>query len=158
AEGRDGISSAPSPHQPTKHNPAFLRWVTAALLLVLAGILGAIAVDNHLHLGPLLVPLLVLLALILRAQESLKAFAFTAWVLAFVAASMTWPQAFGKWLGYDLKSLIVPLVQIIMFGMGTKLSGQDFVRVLIMPRPVLIGVVLHFGVMPLTGYTLARIF
>jgi bile acid:Na+ symporter, BASS family len=52
----------------------------------------------------------------------------------------------------------VPLVQIIMFGMGTKLSGQDFIRVLVMPRPVLIGVALHFGVMPLTGYLIARMF
>src|SRR5262249_8390926 len=85
-------------------------------------------------------------------------FAFAAWVLAFVAASMVWPEAFYRWLGYDLKNLIVPLVQVIMFGMGTKLSAQDFVRVLVMPKPVLIGVALHFVVMPLTGYTIARTF
>jgi BASS family bile acid:Na+ symporter len=100
----------------------------------------------------------VLLALLFRAQENLRGFSFTASVLAFVAAAMVWPRAFGQWFGFDLKLLIVPLVQIIMFGMGTKLSGQDFVRVLLMPRPVLIGVALHFGVMPLTGYTIARIF
>jgi BASS family bile acid:Na+ symporter len=99
-----------------------------------------------------------MLALVLRMQETLRGFAFTAWVLAFVAACMLWPKAFGQWFGYDLKSLIVPLVQIIMFGMGTKLSGQDFVRVLVLPRPVLIGVALHFGVMPLTGYSIARLF
>jgi BASS family bile acid:Na+ symporter len=116
------------------------------------------ATGNHGRLGQLLVALLGVLALILREQERFQGFAFTAWVFAFVAASMVWPQAFGHWLGYDLKFLIVPLVQIIMFGMGTKLSGQDFVRVLLMPRPVLIGVILHFGVMPLTGYTIARTF
>ena len=135
-----------------------MQVMTAAFLLAVLGILSAMAMGRLIQLGPLLVPLLASLAILLRAQENLRGFAFTAWVLAFVAASMVRPQTFSHWLGYDLKSLIVPLVQIIMFGMGTKLSGQDFVRVLVMPRPVLIGVALHFGVMPLTGYTIARTF
>ena len=135
-----------------------LRRLTAVFLLAVVGILFAMAAGYRRGLGPLLVALLGLLALVLREQENFRGFAFTAWVFAFVSASMVWPQAFGKWFGYDLKSLIVPLVQLIMFGMGTKLSGQDFVRVLVMPRPVLIGVALHFGVMPLTGYTIARMF
>jgi BASS family bile acid:Na+ symporter len=122
------------------------------------GLLVAMALGLPGDLGPLLVGLLVLLAMVLREQPNLRGFAFTAWVFAFVAAAMVWPRAFGHWFGYDLTSLIVPLVQIIMFGMGTKLSGQDFLRVLVMPRPVLLGVVLHFGVMPLTGYTIARTF
>jgi BASS family bile acid:Na+ symporter len=109
-------------------------------------------------LGPILVGLLALLALALRQQESIRGLAFAASVFTFVSAAMVWPHAFGQWFGYDLKFLIVPLVQIIMFGMGTKLSAQDFVRVLVMPRPVLIGVALHFGVMPLTGYAIARTF
>ncbi len=142
--------------QTMKETPTSLRLVTAAILLAVLGSLSAKAFDTQIRIGPWLVPLLALLALVFRAQESLRSFAFTAWVLASVAASMSWPQAFGQWLGYDLRSLIVPLVQIIMFGMGTKLSGQDFVRVLVMPRPVLIGLALHFAVMPLTGYTIAR--
>ena len=36
--------------------------------------------------------------------------------------------------------LIVPLIQIIMFGMGTTLSVADFTRVLRMPWPVFIGI------------------
>lgn len=144
--------------KPLKGAPTLLRWVTAGLLVVVLGILSAMALGNQSRLAPLLVPVLALLAVVLRAQATFRGFAFTAWVLAFVAASMVWPQAFGHWLGYDLRYLIVPLVQIIMFGMGTKLSGQDFVRVLVMPRPVLIGVALHFGVMPLTGYAIARTF
>lgn len=134
-----------------------LRPLTAALLLLLVLLLVAMATEHHAHLGALLVLCLALLALALRGQGALRGFAFTAWVFTFVAASMVWPGAFGQWFGYDLKSLIVPLVQLIMFGMGTKLSGQDFLRVLVMPRPVLIGVVLHFGIMPLTGYTIAKI-
>jgi len=141
-----------------KGTPASLPFVTAALVLAVLAILSAMAIGHQIRLGQWLVPLLAVLALVLRAQESFRGFSFTAWVLTFVAASMIWPQAFGHWLGYDLKFLIVPLVQIIMFGMGTKLSGQDFVRVLVMPRPVLIGLVLHFGVMPLTGFAIARTF
>lgn len=156
AEGSE-VKLSPEP-RPAKQGPLLLVFITRILVIGLLGVLSLIAFGHQVHLGPWLVPLLVGLAVILRAQETLRGFAFTAWVLAFVAACMIWPQAFGQWLGYDLKALIVPLVQIIMFGMGTKLSGQDFLRVLVMPRPVLIGVALHFGVMPLTGYSIARLF
>ena len=139
-------------------NPKWLRWLTAALILAVLAVVAAMVANPQLRLGPWLIPLLALLALVFRAQESLRSFAFTAWVLTSVAAAMVWPQAFGHWFGYNLGILIVPLVQIIMFGMGTKLSGQDFLRILVMPRPVLIGVALHFGVMPLTGYGIARLF
>src|ERR1051326_860987 len=141
-----------------KAGGSFLRWITVALLIVVLGCLGAMAANTHLRAGLLLVALLVCLALSLQVQPNLKTFAFTAWVLTFVSASLVWPRAFGRWGGFDLSLLIVPLVQVIMFGMGTKLSAQDFVRVLVMPRPVLIGVALHFGVMPLTGYVIARTF
>src|SRR5437868_8626177 len=71
---------------------------------------------------------------------------------------MTRPAWFSEYFGYDLKLLIVPLIQIIMFGMGAKLSADDFVRVFVVPWPVFIGVTLHYTVMPLTGYTIARVF
>src|SRR5690242_13806470 len=136
-------------------------WVRLATALVMAAVLAVVVALGAAHvarLAPFLAPLLALLAVLLRAQERWRGFAFTAWVLTFVAASMVWPRMFGQWFGHDLKFLIVPLVQLIMFGMGTKLSAQDFVRVLVMPRPVLIGLVLHFAVMPVTGYVIARAF
>jgi len=105
-----------------------------------------------------LVLLLACAAVALARHRTLKSFAFAAWVFTFVTASMVWPAAFGSWFGWDLKNLIVPLVQIIMFGMGTKLSPADFARVLKMPWPVFVGVGLHYSVMPLTGYALARLF
>ena len=94
-------------------------------------------------MGALLVLVLAGMAVAIMRHRTLKSFAFTAWVFTFVAASMVWPAAFGTWFGFDLKNLIVPLVQIIMFGMGTKLSAADFVRVIVMPWPVFIGVALH---------------
>ena len=87
-----------------------------------------------------------------------KKYAFTLWVLVAVAASMSAPGAFRTWFGRDLKVLIVPLIQIITFGMGTTLSGKDFRNVLVMPWPVFIGVALQFLIMPLVGFAIAMTF
>src|SRR5512137_2598345 len=87
-----------------------------------------------------------------------RKYAFTLWVLVTVAASMSYPAAFRSWFGTDLKVLIVPLIQIITFGMGTTLSGRDFRNVLVMPWPVAIGVVLQFVIMPLVGFAIAMTF
>jgi len=108
--------------------------------------------------GSLVVAALVLLALASMAHRFFRGVAFTVWVFAFVAAAMFYPAAFGTWLGWDLKLLIVPLIQIIMFGMGTTLNVGDFVRVLAMPWPVLVGMVLQFTVMPLAGFFIAPLF
>jgi BASS family bile acid:Na+ symporter len=88
----------------------------------------------------------------------LKRFSFTIWVFAFVAMSMFYPGAFMTWFGHDLRILIVPLIQVITFGMGTTLSARDFGRVFAMPWPVFIGFALQFGVMPLVGFGLANLF
>jgi bile acid:Na+ symporter, BASS family len=109
-------------------------------------------------MGLILVLALAAVAVTFMCLPALKGLAFTAWVFTFVAASMVWPGVFATWWGFDLRFLIVPLVQIIMFGMGTKLSVGDFTRVLAMPWPVFIGVGLHFFVMPLAGYSIATLF
>ena len=109
-------------------------------------------------LRPALIALFASLALYSMGHPALKYYAFTFWVFAFVAASMGYPVLFLTWRGFDLKFLIVPLIQIIMFGMGTTLSLADFGRVLKMPWPVFIALVAHFVIMPLTGFTLARMF
>jgi BASS family bile acid:Na+ symporter len=114
--------------------------------------------DRTEHIGPAVVVLFASLALYVTFQRVLKSFSFTAWVFAFVAASLVYPVAFGTWFGFDLKALIVPLIQIIMFGMGTTLSSRDFLRVFKMPWPVLIGFVLQFSVMPIAGYLIAKAF
>jgi len=109
-------------------------------------------------MGLILVAGLVAVALVFMTHPTLKSVAFTAWVFVFVAASMVWPGAFGKWFGFDLKFLIVPLIQIIMFGMGTTLSAADFTRVLAMPWPVVVGIVLQYTIMPFVGFGLATAF
>lgn len=93
-----------------------------------------------------------------KPREFYKKYAFTIWVLFFVAVSMTRPGLFRVWFGTDLKILIVPLIQIITFGMGTTLSGKDFKNILVMPKPVLIGIGLQFTIMPLVGFGIAMTF
>lgn len=83
---------------------------------------------------------------------------FTGAVVTCVAAALCFPYLFISTGGYALIGLIVPLIQVIMFGMGTTLSLGDFARVLVMPRGVLVGLLLQFGIMPVTGYAMATVF
>lgn len=106
----------------------------------------------------LLVTSLALFAVYVNLHPRLKSFAFTIWVFVFVAWALFHPSAFGEWFGIDLKILIVPLIQIIMFGMGTTLNLSDFTRVFKMPWPVFIGVFLQYSTMPIAGLLLASLF
>jgi bile acid:Na+ symporter, BASS family len=108
--------------------------------------------------GPMIVAVPVFLALFFTGHPVLKRYAFTVWVLASAAAAMVFPSAFGKWFGYDLNGLIVPLIQIITFGMGTTLSAGDFQRIFAMPWPVFAGIFMHFIIMPLVGFSIAYLF
>ena len=109
-------------------------------------------------MAPILILLLGCGALYLMGQKKLKQYAFTVWVFAAVAASMIYPQAFDTWFDMDLAILIVPLIQIIMFGMGTTLNIYDFKRVFKMPGPVFIGIFLQFLIMPALAMGLVLLF
>ncbi len=137
---------------------SFLRYFKFVFVICLAAVVIMLTTGRRAGLGPALIVMFASLALYFMSHPFLKSFTFTAWVFAFVAVSMVYPIAFGSWFGVDLKILIVPLIQIIMFGMGTTLSVADFGRVFKMPWPVLVGFVLQFSVMPLTGLALAKIF
>ncbi|MCK4430441.1 MAG: bile acid:sodium symporter family protein, partial [Candidatus Aminicenantes bacterium] len=128
----------------------FLISVLATFVMLAAGFRSAV--------GPVVIVLFASLAFYCMRHEVFKSYAFTIWVFAFVAASMFYPLAFGIWFGFDLKILIVPLIQIIMFGMGTTLNVKDFGRVFTMPWPVFIGIFLQFTVMPLAGCGIAMFF
>lgn len=59
---------------------------------------------------------------------------------------------------FRFTTLFIPLLQLIMFAMGTTLSVADFTRVFKMPAGVLIWLVCQFTIMPLIGFGLARTF
>ena len=127
---------------------ALLTTATAVMLLI----------GYRSEVGPLVIATFAAFALFCMGHPFLKSFAFTIWVFAFVAASMFYPGGFMTWAGFNLGVLIVPLIQIIMFGMGTTLSVADFTRVFKMPWPIGVGMVLQFSIMPLTGLLLAKAF
>ncbi len=110
-------------------------------------------------IGVAVVTMFVSLAIGVRGTDTiLRDFAFSIWVFASVAAAMFYPAPFTEIGGFELSVLIVPLIQIIMFGMGTSLSIKDFVGVVKMPKGVIVGLICQFTIMPILGITLALSF
>ena len=98
------------------------------------------------------------LALLARRVRGLHGLGFTFSVLAFGAAALSWPAFFISWGDFEWKRTIVPLVQLILFGMGMTLTFDDFRRVVEMPKAVAIGFGLQYTVMPVMGFSFARLF
>nr|WP_240426424.1 bile acid:sodium symporter family protein [Tunicatimonas sp. TK19036]WKN40376.1 bile acid:sodium symporter family protein [Tunicatimonas sp. TK19036] len=107
--------------------------------------------------GWLLTAFFLCLSLAFRSYEALRGFSFTLLILASVTAAMFHPEYFRQIGGFDLKRLFTPLLQIIMFGMGTTMSMQDFAGVVRMPRGVVVGMLCQFTIMPLVGFSLAHL-
>lgn len=122
------------------------------------GFVTATLLEEHVYAGWLLMLFFLLIAAILRRHELMKGYSFTVMILAAVSLSMYYPQYFVSVGDFKLSTLIVPLMQIIMFGMGTGLSVADFVAVIRMPKGVIAGVSCHYLIMPLVAYLITRIF
>jgi BASS family bile acid:Na+ symporter len=105
-----------------------------------------------------LVALFLILALASRMVRALQGLGFSCVVLAVGAAALVFPEAFTAWGGFPLKNAITPLVQLILLGMGLTLTLDDFRRVFVMPRGVVLCCVLHYTIMPLGGWCFARLF
>jgi BASS family bile acid:Na+ symporter len=108
--------------------------------------------------GLLLIAGFVSLSIAVRGFQRFKGFSYTLWIFTAVISSMFYPQYFISIGDFQLKKLIVPLLQIIMFGMGSQMSFRDFTGVIKMPRGVFVGVFSHYLIMPLVGFTIAGIF
>ena len=54
--------------------------------------------------------------------------------------------------------MILFVIQLVMFGMGTQMRIKDFTNVKTMGKGVLVGVLCQFSIMPLVGYMLTRVF
>jgi BASS family bile acid:Na+ symporter len=74
-------------------------------------------------------------------------------ILAIIA-SVTAYAVPGLFL--PLKGSIMPLLTVIMFGMGLTLTAADFKHVAIRPQVVGLGVLLQYTVMPLTALIIGR--
>ena len=60
------------------------------------------------------------LAISLRTSAMFKGLSFTVLIFAAVSAALFYPGIFSEIGGFDLKGLIIPLLIIIMFGMGCR--------------------------------------
>ncbi|HEY4290486.1 MAG TPA: bile acid:sodium symporter family protein [Puia sp.] len=116
-----------------------------------------LATGNIRQAGPFLVVSFLTLAFGLRGWPRFKGFSYTIVILAAVTAALYYPFAFIQYRGFVFATLITPLIQLIMFGMGTSMSINDFVGVVKTPKGVLIGVFSHYLIMPVVGFALASI-
>ena len=107
--------------------------------------------------GPVVVALFALLAIGFNGYDKLKGYVFTMAIFAGVCLSMYYPQYFTNLGDFKFTALIIPLIQIIMFGMGTSMSVGDFAGIIKTPKGVLIGITAQLAIMPVVGFILAKV-
>ena len=78
---------------------------------------------------------------------------FAIWALVSAVLGFVFPEFFAS-----LAFLIVPILGIIMFGMGMTLRTEDFLEIVKRPKPVLVGLLAQFTLMPLIAYLLTIVF
>ena len=113
--------------------------------------------DFHHYAGWLLMLFFVCLALGFRGHELLRGYSYTIMIFAAVSLSMYYPQYFIQVGDFKLSKLIVPLLQLIMFGMGAALSWKDFAGMRSMAKGVILGLIFQYSIMPLLGFTIATL-
>ncbi len=107
--------------------------------------------------GPFLIGFFLFGAIAFQGYQHLKGFTYTIMIFAAVTTALYYPHYFVEIDGYKLTGLITPLIQLIMFGMGTSMSVGDFISVSKAPKAVLIGISAQFIIMPVLGFGLASI-
>src|SRR5688500_2488813 len=93
---------------------------------------------EHEWAGWLLMLFFISIAIAFSSSKLLKVLSFTLIIFAAVTLALYHPEYFQCWCGFKLSELIIPLIQLIMFGMGTSMSLQDFAGVVKTPKGVVI--------------------
>ncbi|WP_375583587.1 bile acid:sodium symporter family protein [Cyclobacterium xiamenense] len=130
--------------------------LAGALLLFVVALL-MLAMRNTSHLGPVLIACFLCASLGVRGFQATKGLSFTLLILAVVATALNYPAYFLEMNGFELAELITPLIQLIMFGMGTSMGVRDFIALAKAPKSVLVGVVAQFSLMPTIAFFLASV-
>lgn len=133
------------------------------LLLYLSGISFLLFsllhfIDISFSSGFFLISGFIILAIAVRGFKNFKGLSYSLMILTAVTVSMYYPQHFLSIGSFQFKSLIVPLLQIIMFGMGSQMSLKDFGGVIKMPKSVIIGILCQFTIMPIAAVSIASLF
>jgi bile acid:Na+ symporter, BASS family len=108
--------------------------------------------------GILLGAFFIFLAIAMRGISSFRGFSYTFIIFAAVSISMYFPEYFKSIGDFNLPKLIVPLLQIIMFGMGSQMSLKDFEGVVKMPQGVFVGIICQFSIMPFIAMAVLFVF
>lgn len=141
-----------------KNSGAMKLYLALAMLLAAAEILLLSFGNGKLPVsGLLLFGMFYALAFCVQNTEKLKGLSFTLQIFACVSFTLYFPEIFTNW-GFDTNKLIVPSIQVIMFGMGTKLSIADFVRELKKPLKIIAGTAMVFIFMPLVAFLIIKVF
>lgn len=130
------------------------------ILLVVMAVTPAWLMNKPEIWQPIAVIGAIAFAISLRFSKKFRGYQFTAWIIAAVVVAMIFPERVLHVGELDLRNkwLLLIIVQLVMFGMGTQMRLKDFAGIAKTPRGVLIGIVCHFSVMPLVGYALTKLF
>jgi bile acid:Na+ symporter, BASS family len=140
-----------------KKRSVYSLFYIASVIFLLSYILVTV-MGQHTWGGWALMLFFVSLAIAFRGNKVLRGISYTVVILAAVSMAMYYPEYFRTIGDFKLSLLIVPLLQIIMFGMGTELSAKDFAQVLKMPKRVIVGLICQFTIMPFMGFAVANMF
>jgi bile acid:Na+ symporter, BASS family len=141
-----------------KKSGALKMFLALAILLAIAEILILVfKKGSNPASGLVLFGMFYALAFAVQRTEKLKGLSFTMQIFAFVSFTLYFPQLFTNW-GFDTNKLIVPSIQVIMFGMGTKLSIADFVRELSKPMKIIVGSAMVFILMPIVAFLIIKVY
>ena len=147
-------------------SPLVSRLFLGLALVCALALVGAWVSAETTWIGPSLAVTSLSLSLAASTDRGrLRDLAFTIWIVAGVVVGMvfsrwfiTFPATWPVLGGSEMSVVFIPVLQLIMFAMGTTLSLGDFTRVFKMPTGVLIGLACQFTIMPLIGFALAHSF
>jgi len=134
----------------------FYKATTALTIAAFAGVLIMLS-KGLAYTAPYLLAFFVLFAVSLCASPKTKSFAYTVLIFGAAAMALYYPAFFISYGNFKYAMLIIPLIQLIMFGMGTSMHYHDFLGVLKSPAGIIVGVVSHFIIMPLLGFSIATL-
>lgn len=142
---------------PSSKRSGYRFFYVPAVIFLLAYVLVTVQ-EWHEWGGWALMLFFISVAVAFRGNTVLKGLSYTMVIFAVVSLAMYYPQYFKTAGSFKFSSLIIPLLQIIMFGMGTELSLKDFIQVVRMPKGIIVGIVCHYTIMPLVGFAVASLF
>lgn len=140
-----------------KNSGATKMYLAMAGLLAIAEIILLSTGNGKLPIsGLVLFAFFYSLAFSAQKSEKFKGLSFTLQIFAFVSFVLYFPEMFTDW-GFNTNKLIIPSIQVIMFGMGTKLDLKDFVKEFRKPLVVIAGTIMVFLLMPLAALLIVNI-